>query len=214
MKDIAIYGAGGYGRETACLINILNKKESQWNLIGFFDDVKEIGYKTEYGLVIGGMKELNSYDKPLAIVITIRSPHSLFSVASRITNAMVEYPNIIAPDTIFLDKRNFSMGKGNLISFGCSFSCHVAIGDFNTFNGNTGVGHDAQIGDFNSIMPATRISGNVKIGHRNFFGIASVVLQGITIGNDTVVGASSLIIHKTKDGKTYLGNPAMVLNFK
>ena len=38
MKDIAIYGAGGFGKEVACLINRINEKDPSWNLIGFFDD--------------------------------------------------------------------------------------------------------------------------------------------------------------------------------
>ena len=40
MKDIAIYGAGGMGRETACLIERINKASPKtiWNLIGFYDD--------------------------------------------------------------------------------------------------------------------------------------------------------------------------------
>ena len=41
MKNIAIYGAGGFGREVACLLNIINEKEPTWNLVGFFDDGKE-----------------------------------------------------------------------------------------------------------------------------------------------------------------------------
>ena len=51
IKDIAIYGAGGFGREVACLIRIINEslKEPRWNIIGFFDDGKEVGFKTEYG---------------------------------------------------------------------------------------------------------------------------------------------------------------------
>ena len=40
MKDIAIYGAGGFGREVACLLNAINANDAIWNLIGFFDDVK------------------------------------------------------------------------------------------------------------------------------------------------------------------------------
>ncbi|MFK2343222.1 hypothetical protein ACIXN4_22170 [Bacteroides fragilis] len=35
MKNIAIYGAGGYGQEVACLIKAINAIECQWNLIGF-----------------------------------------------------------------------------------------------------------------------------------------------------------------------------------
>lgn len=40
MKDIAIYGAGGFGREVACLIERINKARETpiWNFIGFFDD--------------------------------------------------------------------------------------------------------------------------------------------------------------------------------
>ena len=35
-KDIAIYGAGGFGREVFCLINKLNAaSEGSWNVIGF-----------------------------------------------------------------------------------------------------------------------------------------------------------------------------------
>jgi len=32
MKDIAIYGAGGFGREVACLINKINEVNPTWNL--------------------------------------------------------------------------------------------------------------------------------------------------------------------------------------
>ena len=38
MKDIAFFGAGGFGREVACLIKRINEKEPTWNFIGFFDD--------------------------------------------------------------------------------------------------------------------------------------------------------------------------------
>ena len=38
MKEIAIYGAGGFGREVACLINRINEVEPAWNLVGFFDE--------------------------------------------------------------------------------------------------------------------------------------------------------------------------------
>ena len=41
MTDIAIYGAGGFGKEVACLIERLNARRSTWNFIGFFDDGKE-----------------------------------------------------------------------------------------------------------------------------------------------------------------------------
>ncbi|MBQ1739289.1 MAG: transferase, partial [Clostridiales bacterium] len=35
---IAIYGAGGFGKEVACLIKRINDNGGDWELIGFFDD--------------------------------------------------------------------------------------------------------------------------------------------------------------------------------
>lgn len=53
MKDIAIYGAGGFGREVACLLRRINEQAPQWNLIGFFDDdITLIGTQNEYGEVL------------------------------------------------------------------------------------------------------------------------------------------------------------------
>lgn len=41
MKKIAIYGAGGFGREVAFLIDDINKVNPQYEFIGYFDDGKE-----------------------------------------------------------------------------------------------------------------------------------------------------------------------------
>ena len=38
MRDIAIYGAGGLGREIACVLKKINMVTPTWNLLGFFDD--------------------------------------------------------------------------------------------------------------------------------------------------------------------------------
>mgnify|MGYP001093176455 CR=1 FL=1 len=213
LKDIAIYGAGGFGREVACLIHHINQKQKQWNLIGFFDDGKSIGSTNEYGTILGGINELNAWDKPLAVVLAIGAPTSVSFIVGKITNSYIDYPNLFAPDTFIIDPTNISFGKGNIISYGCLFSCNVDIGDFNVFNGFITVGHDTSMGNFNSLMPAVRISGEVQIGNCNFFGVSSVVLQQIKIGNETVIGANSTILRKTKDGNTYVGNPASIVKY-
>lgn len=213
MKNIAIYGAGGFGREIACLIKRINEKNKQWDFIGFFDDGKDRGSHNEYGKILGGISELNSWKSPLSIVIAIGSPKILFSVVSKISNKLVDFPNIIAPDVTFLDYESLQLGKGNLICSSCLFSCNIKIGDFNIFNGFITVGHDTQIGNYNSLMPAVRVSGEVGIGNCNFFGVSSVVLQQIQIGCNTIIGTNSVVIRKTKDGNTYVGNPASIVRF-
>ena len=115
MKDIAIYGAGGFGREIACLIKEINNVEPTWNLIGFFDDGKDIGYQTEYGKVLGGIENLNNYSQQLSIAIAIGNPAIVSQLSSSICNPVIEFPNIISPSVCFLDRNNISMGYGNLI---------------------------------------------------------------------------------------------------
>jgi len=213
MKKIAIYGAGGFGREVACLINKINEQSPEWELIGFFDDGIEKGTKNEYGIILGGIDEVNSYSEELAVVIAIASPKIVEKIIGNIISSNIHYPNIISPDVIFLDKDNISIGKGNIICSGCLLSCNVSLGNFNILNGFIPIGHDTCIGSYNSIMPAVKISGEVRIGNRNFFGVNSAVLQQIKIGNDTIIGANSLILRKTKDGMTYVGSPASIIKY-
>lgn len=216
MKDIAIFGAGGFGREVACLLRTINesKKEPEWNFIGFFDDNPTLkGTSNEYGKVLGGMDLLNARETSLSLAIAIGNPSIVKKVVSNIHNHCIDFPNLFHPNTYFFDQNNIIFGQGNIICVGCSFSINVHIGDFNTFNGYVGVGHDATIGNFNSLMPAVRISGEVKIGEENFIGCAAVVLQQISIGNRTIIGANSTVIRKTKDGNTYVGNPATKVNY-
>lgn len=217
MKDIAIYGAGGLGREIACLIRMINesKETPEWNFIGFFDDNSSLkGHTNEYGKILGGLEMLNNWDKSLSIAIGIGNPSMVRKVVSNINNFNIDYPNLFAPDTIFLDKSNIKFGKGNIICVGCSFSCNVTIGEFNIFNAFISIGHDVSIGNYNSFMPAVRISGEVEIGEENLFGCSAVVLQQIKIGGQTIIGANSTVIRKTKDGGTYIGNPAVFLRCK
>lgn len=209
MKDIAVFGAGGFGREVACLINLINKEKRTWNFIGFFDDNPDLkGTKNEYGEVIGGIKDLNSWQKPLSIAVGIGNPGVVKKVIGNIVNERIDFPNLFAPTTLFLDDAGISFGKGNIIASRCLFSCNVKIGDFNIFNSYITIGHDVTIGSYNSLMPGVRISGEVTIGDENFFGCDSVVLQQLKIGSQTVIGANSVVVMKTKNGFTYIGNPA------
>jgi len=212
MKDIAIFGAGGFGREIACLIKQINKVNPVWNIIGFFDDAPALqGTRNEYGEVLGGIDVLNQYNQELAIAIAIGNPIIVRKIVESITNKHVWFPNLVAPDVIFMDETNYSMGRGNIICSKCWISCNVHFGDFNILNVGITLGHDAQLGNYNVLMPAVNISGEVTVGEENLFGVASVVLQQKRIGNNTVIGGNSMVIKNTKDGRTYMGNPAMAL---
>ena len=214
MREIAVFGAGGYGREVSCLIQKINSRGPQWNFIGFFDDSKELAGKTlQYGSVIGGIKELNKWDKPLYVVFAIAEPKSLKQVVSKLSNKNISYPNLLDPDISYLDFQSFKIGHGNIVGFGCRFSCNVQLGNFNIIVNATTMGHDVMVGDFNVLLPETRLAGMVTIGDSNFFGMRTAVLQGFKVGNNTRIAAGSFVMRDTQDNFLYSGNPAKKTTF-
>lgn len=210
MNKIAIYGAGGFGKEVACLINLINQKEKLWEIVGYFDDNAEKwntifnGYK-----VLGGIDELNNISKSISIVFSIGNPQIIMSIINKLHNTHISFPNIISKDCIFLEPNSIKIGQGNLIMPQSLISCNVKIGDFNLMNCGVSIGHDSSIGSFNSFMSFSKISGDVNIGDCNYFGACSLVLQQKQIGCNTTIGASSVIMRNTEDDNTYLGNPAV-----
>lgn len=210
MKDIAIYGAGGYGSEIACLIKSINNVNPEWNLIGFFDDGIEKGTKLPFGNVLGNVEDLINWDRDLSIVIAIGNSEILHLVATKIINTKLDFPNLIAPNVTFYDKETVKWGKGNVVFFNSIISCYTTFGDFNLLNNAVFIGHNSIIGSFNVINPSVRISGDVSIGDINFFGVCSIILQGLKVGNNTKVSAGSCLFRSTKDNNLYSGNPAII----
>ena len=89
MKKIAIYGAGGFGKEVAFLINDINQMKPQYDFVGYFDDEKTKGDTINLFPILGGIKELNSYDSELALVIAISDPTTKRRIVESVENDCV-----------------------------------------------------------------------------------------------------------------------------
>ena len=215
MKDIAIYGAGGFGKEVALIIERTNYHKPTWNLIGYFDDNPNLKGKmiSHFGPCLGGIEELNSYPTPVGVMLAFGDCHVVKAVVEKIHNENVFFPNLIDVAYYIADPPTFHIGKGNIIQGPGTASCDVTIGDFNILNGDVVVGHDVVIGSYNTIMPGVRISGQVSVGDGNFFGINAIILQQLKVGNNVRLGAGSVLMTKPRDGHLYLGNPARKTEF-
>ena len=215
-KKIAIYGAGGLGREVAGgIMRINNAGKDNWEFVGFYDDNIEIGTSiSHYGEVLGGMEELNAVKEPLALAIAVGTPASRKIIHDRITNPKISFPNLISPSFRVLDPSTFKIGEGNIIQDNCSVTCDVEIGSYNVLNGSNVLGHDVIVGDFNVMMPGVRLSGEVKVGDGNLLGVDSVILQRVKVGDNVTLGAGSVLMTKPKDGFTYIGVPAKKFDFE
>lgn len=211
MKDIAIFGAGAYGQEIACLIKKINERSDKprWEFIGFFDDNESIwGTDNRYGKVLGGRDELNSWAEELNVVISIANVSVLKKIVEDLSNPRLVFPNIIDPDTKYLDNSTVKMGKGNIVGEITRFAPNVQLGDFNIIVNDGVFGHDDIIGSYNVFFPDSRLSGHVTCGDCNLFGVRSTVLQGIKIGNNVKLAAGCMLMNDAQNGFIYKGNPA------
>lgn len=207
MKDIAVYGAGGFGRETAWLIQEINQTADTWNLVGYFDDGQKRGAVMEGLPVLGGMNELNAITESMDIVIAIADPATRKKVVSSITNRKISFPQVVHP-TARRGSPSNQFGRGCILTAGVILTTGIAVGEFSIINLGTTVGHDSRLGDYSSIMPQCSISGNVNIGEEVFVGAGARILQGITLGARCVVGAGAVVTKSFPSSSRLIGVPA------
>jgi len=214
MKEIAIYGAGGLGREIASMLNLFFPEDEPRRLVGFFDDGKPIDEPiSHFGRCLGGIDELNAWPMPLEVVLCFGDGRTSKTVYSKITNTKLSFPNLIIRDFFISDRQTFKIGKGNIITGVCAVTTNITIGDFNLLNSGVVFGHDVHVGSYNTFMPGCRISGEVTIGDCCLFGSMSFVKQCLTIGDNVHLSPLSPLLTNPKDDSLYIGNPAKRFRF-
>ena len=212
FRDIAIYGAGGFGMEVAQLIEQINEANPCWKNVGFFDDSEPAGKYILGYKVLGGMEELNKWDSDLSLVLALGIPRTKMKVHQKIVNPHVSYPVLVHPSAIVGGEGHVKIGEGSIICAGNIITTAVSIGRHVILNLACTVGHETTIGDYSSFMPTCNISGEVKIGEGVFFGTGAKIINQKSVGSMSTVGAGAVIISDIPAGVTAVGVPAKSIN--
>lgn len=207
MKDIVIIGAGGMGRETAWLIEEINKKKNEWNLLGFLDEREELIGKVVDGYkVLGKLNFLESLSKEVYIIVAIGNGVIRKKIVKKVGTR--KYPVLIHPNANISNRSLIE--EGTIICSGAVISIDTKIGKHNIINFNSIIAHDSKLSDFVTIHVNVNISGNVEIGKLTTIGSGSSIYQGKKIGECCMVGLGSSVLKRIKDNKTALGVPAEI----
>ncbi|MCQ1529169.1 acetyltransferase [Lutispora saccharofermentans] len=207
MKDIIIIGAGGVGRETICLIDDINSKNHEWNIIGFVDDNMSIHGKTIHGhTVLGGINILNEYKAEVYAICTISDGLIKKKILDKIQNSDVVYPNLIHPSAVI--SKYVEFGKGVIIQANCVITSNIKIGNHVQLNPQCGIGHDVTIKDYASLYWNVNLSGFVTIGEGAVLGTKTTVIQNKRIGEWSVIGANATVINDIPANCVAVGSPA------
>jgi len=214
MKQIAIFGSGGFGREVAMLIEQINEKKTEWEFIGFYDDGIEKGKIINGFPVLGGINELNEWVEPLSLVFAIGNPITKKSIIEKVQNKdNVDYPTLVHPNVLIGDLKFNDIGEGCIITAGNILTVNLAIGKHVILNLACTVGHDSIIGDYSSFMPSVNISGEVNIGQCVYVGTGAKIINQLEIGKETIVGAGAVVSKSLPEKCTAVGIPAKPIKF-
>jgi sugar O-acyltransferase (sialic acid O-acetyltransferase NeuD family) len=212
MKPIYILGASGLAREMALLFRAVHQDE--WNLEGFIAATEEeVGRDLGFAKVVGDDRWLLSSDVSCGLIVGIGQPAVKERIVGRYLGEGLRftYPSFIHP-TAVVDPGLVRLGRGNMITAGCVFTCDIEVGDFNLFNLQTTVGHDATIGDYCVFNPTVNLSGGVQIRDGVLVGTGAQVLESRVVGAGATVGAGAVVTKDVSPETTVVGIPARPLS--
>ncbi|HYF67675.1 MAG TPA: acetyltransferase [Ohtaekwangia sp.] len=208
MCNLAIYGAGGFGREVALMIRQINQHHPAWELKGFYDDGKSPGELVDGLSVIGGQKQLMDLNEEISIVVAIADSATRKKIVSSIARSNISFPVIIHPQAMPGDIERNKFGKGSIITAGCILTTSVILEEFVIINLSCTVGHDVTLGAYTSVMPGCSLSGSVKVGEEVLIGTGARILPQLTLGTRCRVGAGAVVTHDVPPDTTVIGVPA------
>lgn len=213
MKKIAIFGAGGFGREVHFLIEQINSERQTYEFIGYFDDGVPKGKQINDYPVLGGVKEANNWSEALCLVFAIGDPTTKRKIVEQIKNPNVSYPSLIHPNVLIGDLKYNSIGEGSIICAGNIITVNIKIGKHVILNLSCTTGHDTKIGDYCSFMPSINISGEVNIEDCVYVGTGAKIINQLTIGENTIVGSGAVVAKSLPPNCTAVGIPAKPIKF-
>ena len=212
-KKLIIYGAGGFGREVAWLVERINKVSPTWNLLGFIDGDESIqGTEINGYPVLGKDEDVKNYTDAYYVIAV---------GASRTREKIVEnmrkiYPGfkfgtVIDPNVEISEL--VTIGEGTIICAHTIITVNISIGSHVIINLDCTIGHDAVLKDYVTLYPSVNISGFTNIGHAAELGTGMQIIQGKSIGDYSIVGAGAVVVKDIPDNCTAVGSPAKPIKY-
>lgn len=207
MRDLVIFGSGGFAREVAQVVRDINGVTPTWSLRGLLDDDT-----TKHGAVVGGLTVLGGASwweahRDVAVVIGIGNTVAKRKVAQRLAGA--SFASLVHPRA-WLGER-IEVGEGSVICANVTATCDIAIGRHVILNLAVTVGHDARVEDFTTVAPSVNVSGGVRVGSGCDLGTGSAIIQNVMLGGWSIVGAGAVVVRDLPANVTAVGAPARII---
>ncbi len=215
--QFAIYGAGGFAREVAWLIQSCNDSDKRYKVMCFIDDNKSVQGSELNNIPVISLETAYQQYPSAKVVGGVGTPKTREFLMNKAEQIGFEFGTIIHP-RVELSKW-IEIGLGTLICAGNILTTNIALGQHVQINLDCTVGHDVIIGDYTTLAPGVHVSGWVHFGRRVNIGTGAVFINGtkdnpIKIGDDAIIGAGACVTGPVPPNTTVVGIPAKPIGKK
>jgi sugar O-acyltransferase (sialic acid O-acetyltransferase NeuD family) len=214
--QLAIYGAGGFGREVAWLAQSVVIDGQGVEAVCFIDDDE-----TVHGKILNDLEVLSLFQArekyPAACVVSgIGVPKMRKLTMEKAQASGFGFATLIHPRAEM--SKWVEIGEGTVICAGNVLTTNIILGKHVQINLDCTIGHDVIMGDYATLAPGVHVSGCVHIGKRAYIGTGVVILNGtqnhpLILGDDVIIGAGACVTKSISHG-TWGGVPAHPLRGK
>jgi len=214
VKQIAIYGGGGFAREVAWLVRSCNEKKEIYQVVCFIDDNIEAKGKIINEILVMSLEETLKRFPNARVVGGVGSPQTRQQLMEKAATMGFNFETIIHPRTEISEW--IKIDVGTVICAGNILTTNIVLGQHVQINLDCTVGHDVIVKDYATLAPGVHISGCVHLGQRVYVGTGAVIINGtqekpIIIGDDVIIGAGACVTKSVPAGETVVGVPAKPL---
>ncbi|MFL6675687.1 MAG: acetyltransferase [Massilia sp.] len=207
---IAVFGAGGFGREVLQLIRDINAVRATWSCVGFIVDSAYESQASVAGLpVLGGIEWLSA-NPDVHVVVAVGSSAARWRICRRIRDQCSNPFAVLIHPRAWMGE-NVQVGKGSVICAGALITTDITIGEHVQVHVGSAIGHDAVLGDFVTLNPRVTVSGNVHLRDGTEAGAASTIIPGCELGPWAILGAGAVVTKAVKQNCTVVGVPARII---
>ena len=209
-KPIAVYGASGFGRELAWLIETC----MTYDVVCFIDDSSAKQGASLNGIPVMSLEQTRKDFPNAKVVGGVGVPKTRELLMKKAAQAGFDFETIIHPRVEH--SQWVEIGKGTVICAGNILTTNIVLGQHVQINLDCTVGHDVIMGDYTTLAPGVHVSGWIHFGKRVYVGTGAVMINGtkdqpLTIGDDSIIGAGAVVTKNIPSGVTAVGVPARVI---
>jgi sugar O-acyltransferase (sialic acid O-acetyltransferase NeuD family) len=209
--DILIYGAGGFGREVAWLVESCSTANDPIRVVAFVDDDNDLHGTYINEIPVTGLAAAREQHQGARIVGGLGGPGTREASMERAAAAGFEFATLIHPGVE--RSRWLDIGEGTVICAGTILTTNITLGRHVQINLDCTVGHNVVMGAYTTLTPGVHVSGWVHMGERVYVGTGAAIIDGtsdapLILGDDVVVGAGALVTRSVEPGTVVVGVPA------